>query len=153
MRRGRSKVWDCFGPIFNDENKEIANFVACKMCYCVYKYNKNALSNLVNHKCYIEAKNENTGIEIDVNQETKKKCTEVLTEWVVGDIRPYALVQDRGLMEFSKLMLAVGHKHGPNVNIANLLPHPTTVYRNVEQRYQIHFKNLKNDITEDMFIE
>lgn len=147
IKRGRSKVWDYFGHIIDDENNEIPNFIACKICNSVYKYSKYALSNMSKHKCFVGAQNEEGVIQFEVNGDTKKRCTEVLTEWVVGDIRPYALAQDRGLKEFTKVILEVGHKHGRNVNLENFLPHPTTIYRNVEQRFKIHFSILKTDVT------
>lgn len=144
-KRGRSKIWDCFGLIKDENDVELTNFVACRTCNNVYKYNKNALSNLNKHKCYTLLKNENDLIE--PNQEAKKACTDVLTEWILGDIRPFSLVKDNGLKAYSKLMLSLGNKFGTSLNIDSLLPHPTTIHRNVDNSYSTHFAKLKSEIS------
>lgn len=146
-KRGRSKVWDCFSIIKNENDIEIENFVVCKSCNNVYKYNKNSLSNLNKHKCYSILQNEKDSQLIEPNNDAKKACTEIMTEWVVGDIRPYSLVKDRGLKSYSKLLLSLGSKFGANLNVDSLLPHPTTLYRNVENSYATHFAKLKCDIS------
>ena len=45
------------------------------MCKNVYKYNKNALSNLNKHKCYELFKNVKENELIEPTQEAKKSCT------------------------------------------------------------------------------
>lgn len=145
-KRGRSKIWECFGIIKDENDEEILNFVACKTCTNVYKYNKSALSNLNKHKCYILMKSENKEL-VEPNQEAKKACTEVLTNWVVQDIRPYSIVNDAGLKEYSKLLLSFGIKFGSNLNVDALIPHPTTISRNVENSYIIQFNKLHSEIS------
>lgn len=146
-KRGRSKIWECFGYIKDENDVELDNFVACKFCKNVYAYNKNGSSNLNKHKCYELLKNEKTNNLIEPTQDAKKACTDVMTEWVLGDIRPYSIAKDNGLQAYSKLMLSLGNKFGPSLNIKTLMPHPTTIQRNVENSYSIHFEKLKSEIS------
>lgn len=145
-KRGRSKIWECFGFIKDENDVEITNFVACKMCKNVYKYNKNALSNLNKHKCYTILKNDEHCELIEPNQETKKACLDALTEWFSGDLRPYSVAQDKGLKTYTSFILSVGNKFGANINTDTLIAHPSTIKRNVDGIYSIHFSNLNSEM-------
>ena len=103
-QRGRIKLW-----CIKDENDiELINFVVCKICKNVYKYNKNSMSNLNKHKCYeLIKKNEKGNELIEQTQEAKKACTDAITEWVLGDIRPYTLVNDSELREYSYIYIYI----------------------------------------------
>ena len=113
-KRGRIKLWECFGYIKDENDIELINFVAVKICGNVYKYNKNSMSNLSKHKCYELIKNEKGNKLIKPAHEAKKACTDAITECVLGDIRPCTLVKDSELREYSKLMLPLGNKFGSN---------------------------------------
>ena len=65
-------------------------------------------------------KNEKGNVLIELTQEVKKACTDAITEWVLGDIRPYSLVKDSEIREYSKLMPSLGNKLGPNQKEINL---------------------------------
>ena len=52
----------------------------------------------------------------------KKKLVQMLDE-----IRPYFLVKDSGLREYSKLIPFWWNKLGPNLNIETLRSHPSTM--------------------------
>ena len=64
-------------------------------------------------------KNEEGYELIEPTQEAKKVYTYAIIEWVLGDIRPYSLVKDSDLREYSKLMLSLGNKFGPNQKCEN----------------------------------
>lgn len=146
-KRGRSEVWNIFGPLINDKGEEIlTHLVGCKTCNNVYKYSKNGTSNLTKHKCFVMAKKEINPKYVEVSQEQKKVCTEILTEWVTTSCRPYSMVQDPGLQKYTEFVLSLGVKCGGHINIGSLIPNPTTLYRNVEQIYNIYFYKLKKEI-------
>lgn len=72
-KRGRSEVWNIFGPLINDKGEEIlTHLVGCKTCNNVYKYSKNGTSNLTKHKCFVMAKKEINPKYVEVSQEQKK---------------------------------------------------------------------------------
>lgn len=144
-KRGRSKIWDTFGKIVNQEGAEIANKVACIKCFTVLKYDSRTTSNLVRHKCYYTTKETNTE-KVEVNNETKKKATRLFSEWCIKNCRPFQFVQDTGLMQISEFLISIGAKYGPNVDVEKLLPHPTTISRNIEKIYEATFLNVKHEI-------
>lgn len=147
-KRGRSKVWETFGKIINDTGGEIDNLVACRNCYSIFTFKNNSTSNLVKHKCYISSKKCGSTSEekIETDVETKKKCTEKVTEWSVQNCRPFGIIEDVGLKKFAEFLIEVGAKFGANVNLETLLPHPTTISKNITRLYKIQFENLKAEI-------
>ena len=44
----RRKLWKCFGCIKDENDIDLVNFVACKICKNVHEYNKNSVSNQKN---------------------------------------------------------------------------------------------------------
>ena len=78
------------------------------------------MSNLNKHKCYELLKNEKGNKLIEKTAEAKIACTDTIIEWVLRDIRPYSLVKDSDLREYSKLMLSLGNKFGPTHKEINL---------------------------------
>lgn len=146
-KRGTSKVWDIFGKIENLDGVVFPSMVICRQCNNVYKFNSKSTSNLVKHKCYSATIKENKNSQkIDVDSATKKLLTKDITEWVVVDSRPFHIVADAGFEKVSKQLISIGAKYGPNVNMASLLPNPTTLSRNVNDLYALHFEKIKTEI-------
>lgn len=142
--RGRSRVWEYFSYVCDADGKQMKDFVACKICKSVYKFSGNT-SNLVKHKCYIISCRNNQAV-INVNSETKKEATTIATKWIVRNCRPFKVISDTGLKEFATFLINVGATYGANVDVDNLLPHSTTISRNVALLYQEHFGPVKADI-------
>lgn len=74
-RKARSNVWEIFGEIKNEENAIIPNIVACKICKKAILFKSSTTTNLLRHKCYVNAKPSRKKL-INVNATEKKKNVE-----------------------------------------------------------------------------
>ena len=63
----KSAEWKTFYEIIDEKNEVVNNFVACKLCGKVLKYNKRSYSNLLLHPCSKRAKT-----EINISEKDKK---------------------------------------------------------------------------------
>lgn len=146
-KRGRSKVWETFGNLENVSGEELKEVVVCRTCLNVYKYNGKSTSNLVRHKCYVSSKLENqNNSKVEVDSATKKKGSMIFTEWAVENCRPFKLVEDTGFKKVAEFLISVGATFGPSVDVKSLLPHSTTISRNVKRIYNIYFEKVKTEI-------
>ena len=50
------------------------------------------------------------------------------------------------MKSLASFLIKVGAKFGPNVNVNSLLPHPTTISRNISTLYDTHFEIVKAQI-------
>ncbi|CAJ0851345.1 4781_t:CDS:2, partial [Entrophospora sp. SA101] len=130
----KSEVWLRFVEIVDANNKYIG-YVACKNCDQIYKYNyKDGTSSLKRHVCRRALNNqpkitsfiENKMVPAIAKETTAKK----IMEFVCKDLRPFEIINGSGFREFAQEMINIGSVHGC-ISIDNLLPHPTTVSRNV----------------------
>lgn len=139
---GKSKVWEIFGEV--EMNGSINNkIVACKCCNTAYKFSSTSI--LVKHKCYKEL----TPVcnhKVDVDQQTKARVVEAVTQWTIKNCRPFKMVADEGLVKYTELILSIGEKYGAEVEVEKMLPHPTTVSRNIEKLYGQTYDILKAEI-------
>lgn len=146
-KRGTSKVWNIFGKIENSSGEELHNLVCCRICTNIYKYNNKSTSNLVRHKCYAAAVIDGKNItKINVDTESKKCITNDIVAWTVKNCRPFRVVEDFGFRKVAEDLISIGAKYGPNVNIEHLLPHPTTISRNLNKVYGFCFEKIKKEI-------
>lgn len=145
-KRGRSKVWEVYGRIEDSEGVEITNKVCCKTCFSVLKYDSRSTSNLVKHKCYANMK-ENSLVKVEVNNDIKKEALRLICQWSVENCRPFQIVHDSGLKQFAEFMVSVGAKYGANVDVEKLLPHATTISRNISNLFETTFAKVKYEIS------
>lgn len=146
QKRKKSKVWEIFGVLEDSNGQEISGVVGCRKCFNIYKFGKST-SNLVRHKCYVIAYVKHNDInEVDVDLETKKKCTKAMAEWTVLNCRPFSISDDAGFKNIARFFISVGATFGKNVNVDTLLPHPTTISRNINKIYEFHFNEIKAEI-------
>uniref|UniRef100_A0A0A1XIJ5 Transposable element Hobo transposase n=1 Tax=Zeugodacus cucurbitae TaxID=28588 RepID=A0A0A1XIJ5_ZEUCU len=85
---------------------------------------------------------------VDVDIETKKKCIKLATVWIVKNGRSFNIIADSGLKNLAQFFISLGAKLGENINIESLLPHPTSISRNIGALYDFHFNELKSEIQE-----
>ena len=137
----------CFGKIQDKELREL-EFIGCRFCKLVVQDSRNNRSNLNKHKCCIMFKKHEKTRKVEANGPTKEGMTKLLTEWVVRNCRPYNIVADAGLLNVAEFLLSVGAQFGPDIDANSLLPHPSTIYRNVSELYAIHFDKLKMVLSE-----
>jgi len=62
----------------------------------------------------------------------KKEITDKCTEFVCTDIRPFETIAGEGFAALAQSFIALGVKYG-QVSAKDVLPHPTTVARNISQ--------------------
>lgn len=98
------------------------------------------------HKCYA-THNGNDVAQIEVNSDEKKGVLRVFCQWFIENCRPFEIAHDSGLKRFSEFLVQVGAKYGAHVNIEKLLPHPTTVSRNLSHLFDATFAKVKNEIS------
>lgn len=145
IKKGRSKVWDVYGKIEDNEGVELENKLGCIKCFSVLKYDGRSTSNLVKHKCYTTMK-ETSLVKLEVNKDTKEEATKIITQWCIGNCRPFQLVQDSGLISYSEFLISVATKYGGSIAIEKLLPHPITLSRNVEGLYDNMLAKIQKEV-------
>lgn len=145
IKKGRSKVWDVYGKIEDNDGVELENKLGCIKCFSVLKYDGRSTSNLVKHKCYTTMK-ETALVKLEVNKDTKQEASKIFTQWCIGNCRPFQLVQDSGLISYSEFLISVARKYGGSIDIGKLLPHPTTLSRNVNGLYYNMLAKIQNEI-------
>jgi len=62
-----------------------------------------------------------------LKDETIKKCA----KYCSMDIKPMYSIEGEGFKQFGQFLLDVGAKYG-KIDIADILPHPTTISRHIE---------------------
>lgn len=136
----KSSIWKKFGYVFDGKVK-INDIVACFACKKVYSYtgHKSGTSNLLKHSCeigqssiitYLSTKRDAKVPEVPPNLKTV--ATEKLINLVSKDILPFEVACGSGFLETAQFLIDVGAKYGA-VSAKELLPHPTTISRNLKE--------------------
>lgn len=141
-------MWEVYGKIADSEGMHIKNKVCCRTCFSVLKYDSRSTSNLVKHKCYTNIK-KNIEVKVEVNNEMKKEGLRLFSQWCIQNCRPFQIVEDNGLNQLVEFMVSVGAKYGANVDVKKLLPHSTTISRNICNLYNDAFAKVKYEISLD----
>lgn len=147
-RMCKSEIFNIFYDIKDSNDEIIKDYVLCIRCNNVYKFNENSKSNLLRHNCYKKYKSskEVTPAKIQPTKELKKYCTELCVQWIVGDCRPFNAVNDEGIDKLAQFFIKCGHEFGNNLDTKSLIPHSTTVSRNVENLYDEQHSSLKQEL-------
>lgn len=142
-------MWEIFAGILNENGEEVETLVTCKKCKNIFKLNKKSTTNLLKHKCYVlfTAKKTYTP-PVEVDEKTKKKGICILTEWVVENCRPFKMIGDSGLKKYASFLISVGAQYGENVMLESLIPHSTTLSRNVDKLYERYFNEVKLELND-----
>lgn len=130
-----------FGRVANEAGETMTGIVAYRKCYNILKYHGKTTSNLVKHKCYLQSQSNQTVTTVDVDQNTKTKTTEIVTNWAIENCRPFKIVNDTRLRHLIQHCIEIGATFGQNVNIETLVPHPTTISNNLAKLYEFHHKS------------
>ena len=131
-KSGKSEVWSNFSEIINKEKQSIG-YVICKNCQQIFKYDatKTGTSHLKRHKCSVNQKKITSYISMKtVPTVIKNSVTKKLVDLVCKDIRPFEIISGQGFREYSQELINIGATYG-SLSVDDLLPHPTTVSRNV----------------------
>lgn len=128
-----------------DENDSIIkDYVACSKCKEAIYYNSDhGSSPLIRH---YKEKHKGSGSSITMDAFVqrsiknfttfdKEKAKSVSTDFVVKDLRPFEAICGSGLIALLMFFTQLGHKYGPltHDDIAEILPSPQTISRNIEK--------------------
>ncbi|XP_037940279.1 uncharacterized protein LOC119673117 [Teleopsis dalmanni] len=147
-KRGTSMVWKMFGTIKDENGAEIPDLVACKICYSVMRNQAKYTSNLTKHKCYRTSKEYLDKAKCDVDYDTKKKASRIVTAWAVHNCRSFKIIEDNGLKKFTKFMISIGARYGDNIDLDKLLPSPVMIFKNINNLYNNCSENIKTELHE-----
>ncbi|CAF0739074.1 unnamed protein product, partial [Didymodactylos carnosus] len=65
----------------------------------------------------------------------QKRIIEACVEYCAVDVRPFESVAGTGFQNLAKQLIYAGATLGTSINVSELLPHPSTISRNVEHVY------------------
>lgn len=143
-KKGRSKVWSFFGQIVDSDNVEIKDFVACRECNRVSKYNGQQTTALLRHEC-VQRSMAGDKPKVKVDEHERKELNKILVEIVERDLLPFSIVEGAGFRKFTAFLLNIGAKYGAGVvDIDYLLPNSSTVAWNLSK---YHEENSALDLT------
>ena len=137
---GASVVWRKFLLIKDHETNERSGFVQCKFCKKNLQYkNRSGTSSLTRHSC--KNNEEPLTPDVAVATEDRKDILEGCITYCAQDRRSFNSIGGPGFQKLAQKLINVGFKYG-RIPVQNILPHATTVSRNIlEQAEQV-----KNDI-------
>lgn len=87
----------------------------------------------------------------EILNKEKKIITEKIVEFCALDVRPFEIIKGKGFVNLVQYFISVGARYG-EVDVTTILPHPTTISRNVsdvktkkhEELFPIIQKAIKN---------
>jgi hypothetical protein len=130
---GKSDVWLKFAEVFDKDDKS-CGYVVCKNCQHLYKYNsKEGTSNLIRHVCSSTSNQRKITHFLTkkvISTKVKEDTTKKIVNFVCKDLRSFETIVGLGFQELAQEFIKIGSIHG-NIPIEELLPHPTTVSRNI----------------------
>lgn len=152
----KSDVWKQFGIVTNDG--EDLDYVACKLCHTAITYmgRQTGTSTMKRHKCRVVSNQASivshcvSGVS-SISKSDKDTVTRACADFVCKDLRPFSTVSGDGFIQLVQSVIDVQRKHNTRLNAKDLLPHPTTVSRNVEKRAAAVLTELA-DLLQDAFL-
>lgn len=79
-----------------------------------------------------------------VTQTDKTFVTDACISLCCQDLRPFEVVAGDGFMKYTQAILKLQHRHKTLLNAADILPHPTTISRNVKTKAEDVREDLQN---------
>ncbi|CAF4387316.1 unnamed protein product, partial [Rotaria socialis] len=144
-----SLVWRNFSCIYVDNQKQ--NFVSCDTCKDILHHKSiDGTSSMMKHFRSCEKNSINNNNEsLTINEyfsslktrsvptRSKKKVLNATVELVAMDNRAFELVGGNGFINLAQTIFDVGQElsKSQNINVSDLLPHPTTVSRNIDRLF------------------
>jgi len=155
-KKGTSAVWELFkNVVYNNDENVFTGFVACIKCKLPFKYSHSSgTSTLSRHKCVIiNTKNDaQTSLDSFVSKKLKtipdklkSECIDKSVKFCSMDIRPLSIIDGSGFKELGQFLIKVGRQYG-DVDINDLMPHPTTVSKNTIKIAENHRNTLFENI-------
>ena len=141
-KEAKNEIWKIFYGIITYVDDQITElqYVQCRKCLKVLSYDrrKGGTSHLRRHadSCTGTGTPKHPMISqffkigappLAVKQEVAKQCA----EFACRDIRPFEIISGEGFRDLAQRFINIGVKYG-QVSAEDIIPHPTTVSRNVE---------------------
>ncbi len=146
---GRSEVTKKFLRVEKDGVK--MPYASCKTCRHIIKYHSDSgTSGLQRHSCKAARSSRQPAISSFMKRKVpatvKSRFTDVMTRMCSQDLRPFAIVEGRGFIEFAKELINIGAKYGSSIEIEDVLPSARTVSRHVEDEYERVKKHVMEEL-------
>lgn len=150
-RNLKSDIWQSFSIVHDGEGNQLP-FACCDKCHKVLTYNghKSGTSGLKRHACTVlkgqrllEFKGNNTKVSDAVKVKTVDKCV----DFVSADLRPYDSIAGEGFIQLTQHLVDTAATIG-RYDVRDILPHPTTVSRHVDDRAHKFRRAVVDDIGE-----
>lgn len=147
----KSDIWRSFSLVYNAEGNQLP-FACCDKCQKVLTYNghKSGTSGLNRHVCTVlkgQQLLEFKGNSAKVTDALKAKTVEKCVDYVAADLRPYDSIAGRGLVQLAQHLVDTAATIG-KFDVRDILPHPTTVSRHVDDRALKWRRAVVDDISE-----
>jgi hypothetical protein len=147
ISNSKSDVWQQFGVVTCDDTD--LDYVACKSCHVAIKYagRQTGTSTMKRHKCRVPSSQSSIVSHCVSNvskvSKNEKACiTRSCADFVCRDLRPFETVAGDGFVSMAQSLLNLQHKHNTLLQAKDILPHPTTVSRSVDDREAIVISEL-----------
>ncbi|KAG9277849.1 zinc finger BED domain-containing protein 1-like [Astyanax mexicanus] len=147
---GKSDVWQSFSIVINGDRNRLP-FACCDKCNKVFVYSshKSGTSGLKRHRC--TALKGQTKLSFTsttkVTNNLKKETTEKCVQFVCKDIRPFDTVSGQGFSKLAQHLVDTAAKIG-KFDVKEMLPHPTTISRHIEEEAIQQKRSLVDIMTE-----
>lgn len=141
----KNELWKYFVDITSVTNGEVIKlpYVSCVKCSSVLTYNSSSggTSHIRRHADCCQSKTAASssypGIgnffkPTGVTSAAKSQMTDMCVEFVCKDIRPFETISGDGFLRLAQSLINIGVKYG-QVSASDVLPHPTTVSRRVDE--------------------
>ncbi|CAF1479669.1 unnamed protein product [Didymodactylos carnosus] len=143
----RSQCWSNYTQVYH-ENIPL-DFIVCLQCKTVLKWTSGNGTRVMNHHNCIKKKplsetpNRQRTVSSYCQQSSsstecpliKKRITEACVEYCAVDGRSFESVTGAGFINLAKQLISAGATIDTSVSASALLPHPSTISRNVERMY------------------
>lgn len=135
---GKAEFWKCFKIVVFNETEKETGFVCCTKCNTLMAYTYNTGSSLLNrHKCVLVSRESKSSMLSFVTKKNKSlpnnvmnECKEKCIRFVCQDIRPIDIVSGPGFKSLASYLIKFGSQYG-QIDVDDLLPHSTTISRNL----------------------
>lgn len=148
----KSDIWKSFSLVYDAEGNQLP-FACCDKCQnlvLTYSGHKSGTSGLNRHVCTVlkgQQLLEFRGNKAKVSEALKEKTVEKCVDFVAADLRPYDSIAGRGLVQLAQHLVDTAASIG-KFDVRDILPHPTTVSRHVEERALKFRRAVVDDIKE-----
>ncbi|CAF2085014.1 unnamed protein product [Rotaria magnacalcarata] len=143
----RRECWTNYSQIYHENNPQ--DYIMCLQCKSVLRWAKDHGTRVMTpHNCSkpkpvsttpsrqrtISSYCEQPSLSKECSS-IQKRITETCVEYCAVDGRPFESVAGSGFQKLAKQLIYAGATLGTSINSSELLPHPSTISRNVEHVY------------------